>query len=130
VVSSVFVETYQSDRIFPMKVFLSPPYHHLVLLLWDENLESGSDTQHIPDLNPEEGSLRSLSFSALAIPRQSTGTQNYMQASVGRMTDERVRFKPGKDIDKRTRGRTIVHLEYDCKLMVQEAEGRGASGNV
>jgi hypothetical protein len=35
-VGSVFVETYQSDRL-PHESFVSPPYHHLVLLLRDEN---------------------------------------------------------------------------------------------
>jgi hypothetical protein len=40
-VCSFFVETYQSGRLFPTKVFLSPPYHPLVLLLRDENPVSG-----------------------------------------------------------------------------------------
>jgi hypothetical protein len=71
------------------------------------------DTQRIPDSNPEASSFLSLSFSALVIPRQSTGTRNYMQASIGRTTNDRVRFKPGKDIDNRTRGRAIILLEYD-----------------
>jgi hypothetical protein len=45
VVSSVFVETYQSDCLPPRKRFLSPPYHPLVLLLQDDNPVHG----RIPD---------------------------------------------------------------------------------
>jgi hypothetical protein len=57
VVSSVFVETYQSDRLFPTKVFFEPTLPPFGVAA--TGLESGirSDTQRIPDLNPEAGSL-------------------------------------------------------------------------
>jgi hypothetical protein len=64
-------------------------------------------------------------FLALAIPRQSTGARNFMQASVGHTTDDRVRSSRERYIDKRTRGRAIVPLEYDC-VTHRRARKKGA----
>jgi hypothetical protein len=57
VVSSVVVETYQSDRLFSMKVFFEPTLSLFGVAASGRESESRSDTRRIPDSNPEAGSL-------------------------------------------------------------------------
>jgi hypothetical protein len=58
VVSSVFVETYQSNCLPPRKRVLSPSYHPLMLLLWDENPVRG----WIPDKTRIQIPQQAVSF--------------------------------------------------------------------
>jgi hypothetical protein len=118
VVSSGFVETYQSDRLpIPTKVFFEPTLPPFGVAAPGRESDIRSDTRWIPDSNPEAGSFCLFLFWSLAIPRQLTRTRNIMQASVRRTTDNRVRLGRERYSQANAR-RAIVSLEYDCLYVV------------
>jgi hypothetical protein len=114
VVSSVLVETYQSD---------CPPHESFCLAhpttLWcccsGMRIWSAVRCPMGPGFESRSRQFFSFFFGILAIPRQSTKTRNILQASVGRTYDRRQGLaQAGKDTDKRTRGRAVVpsSIEY------------------